>query len=100
VAPDSGHRLMPPVVSRSRGDFGQIHCLLSRAANAFQSGPILPCSAFLATRKTYNLRVFITREYSENIPTPASTNWLQEIIEALFSVRLPRMSLERGFSGR
>jgi hypothetical protein len=29
---------MPPVVSRSRSDFGQIHCLPSRAANAFESG--------------------------------------------------------------
>ena len=51
---------MPPVVSRSRGDLGQIHCLLSRAANAFQSGAVLPCSVFLAASKTYNLRVFIT----------------------------------------
>jgi hypothetical protein len=35
-----------------------------------------------------------------NITTPASTNWLQETIEALVSVRLRRMSLERGYSGR
>ena len=56
---------MPPVVSRSRSDFGQIHCLPSRAANAFQSGAILPCSAFLAASKTYNLRVFIAGKYSE-----------------------------------
>ena len=77
---------MPPVVSRSRGDFGQIHCLLSRAANAFHSGQ------FCLVLRFWRLAKPITYVFS--------TNWLQEIIEALFSMRLRRMSLERGFSVR
>jgi hypothetical protein len=93
VAPDSGHRLNPRVVSRNRGETSQIHCLLSRAANAFQSGAIFLPSWRLAKPMTYAFSLPV------NIPTPASTNWLQETIEALVSVRLRRMSLEREYSG-